>query len=194
MPQNNLAKHYKTSFSEGGLTLVEVIVGMLVAAVCLGTALQAYVAAVSIKVKAQQMNTAIAKIDADSETIRQISQVPQSTPIQCSGNYAQSLMNKVVERDNASTAIGGADLSPSGAAVSPAPTSPPSSSAPQSFMLPDLPQDYQLERKMTIDPNAPKVLKVSYVLTHLPRAAVVTSPPLAQLSLAVMPRDALVCP
>jgi Tfp pilus assembly protein PilE len=193
MPQNNLGKHYKTSFSEGGLTLVEVIVGMLVAAICLGTALQAYVAAVSIKVKAQQMNTAIAKIDADSETIRQISQVPQNTPDKCLGNYAQSLMNKVVERDtSSSTAIGGANLSPDEATVSPSPTSSSSPSAPQSFILPDLPQDYQLERKMAVDPNTPKVLKVSYILTHVPQAE--NSPPLAQLSLAVMPRDALVCP
>lgn len=204
--KHDLEKHRKTTISASGLTLVEVIVGMLVAALCLGTALQAYVAAVSIKVRTRQLNTAIAKIDADAETIRQLAQ--SSDPSHpCTGNYAQVLMTKVVALDAESAPIGGAEL----ASPSPSPSdSPPeaspepgSSPSPYSLLLSDLPPNYQLERKMAIDPNIPKVLKVSYTLNRLPPPPDPDAPPLvpppqptllAQLSLAVMPRDVLLCP
>jgi Tfp pilus assembly protein PilE len=194
-----------------GLTLVEVMVGMLISAICLGTALQAYIGAVSIRAKSQQLNTAIAKMEADAEGIRQMSKETKD----CEGNYVENLIQKVVTEDTASA-------QPQSAQLQSATSSPksdslalqqPDLSAPQSFIFPassDLPQDDQLIRKMEVSPDAPNVLKVSYTLT---RSSVSVSPQtsepdakaeeksdnkgrtiLAQLSLAVMPSAALLCP
>ncbi len=192
------------------LTLVEVMVGMLISAICLGTALQAYIGAVSIRAKSQQLNTAIAKMEADAESIRQMSKETKD----CEGNYVENLVQKVVTEDTASA--------PRSAQLQSAASSPksdslavqkPDLSAPQSFIFPassDLPQDEQLIRRMEVSPDAPNVLKVSYTLTR-PSVSVSpqTSEPdakaeeksdnkdrtvLAQLSLAVMPSAVLLCP
>jgi Tfp pilus assembly protein PilE len=194
-----------------GLTLVEVMVGMLISAICLGTALQAYIGAVSIRAKSRQLNTAIAKMEADAESIRQMSKETKD----CEGNYVENLIQKVVTEDTASA-------QPQSSQLQSVTSSPKSDSlavqkldlsAPQSFIFPassDLPQDDQLIRKMEVSPDAPNVLKVSYTLTR-PSVSVnpQTSEPdakaeeksdnkgrtiLAQLSLAVMPSAALLCP
>jgi Tfp pilus assembly protein PilE len=202
MSKRNLSQCYRPNVS-GGLTLVEVVVGMLVAAICLGTALQGYVAAVSIKVKAKQLDAAIAKIDADAESIREVAQASTISPASCSGNYAQTLMDKIVAADQEALSQnqGGAELQgeeeeSSGSTLS---------------LLPavDLPQNYQLKRKMIVDPNTPNVLKVSYALTRpinnesrspalVPAASADETETervtVAQLSTAVMPSAALSCP
>jgi type II secretory pathway pseudopilin PulG len=99
MTNDKLVRSLKTQ-TEAGLTLVEVIVAMLVASLCLGTALQGYVAAVSVKAKAKQLNKAIEKIDADAETIRQMAQGSTGS---CGGNYAQALMSRVVATQGTTT-------------------------------------------------------------------------------------------
>jgi Tfp pilus assembly protein PilE len=208
-------KERKTPLIEG-LTLVEVMVGMLISAICLGTALQAYIGAVSIRAKSQQLNTAIARMEADAESIRQMSKEMKD----CNGNYVQALMRKVVEEDTASTRSQSADLqsahsqsTQSSQKSDSLASEEPDSSTPQSFIFPsspDLPQDQQLMRKMEFATDAPNVLKVSYTLSR-PSISVSerTMEPaalaekgseaagrttLAQLSLAVMPSAALLCP
>jgi Tfp pilus assembly protein PilE len=213
-----------------GLTLVEVMVGMLVSAICLGTALQAYIGAVSIRAKSQQLDTAIAKMEADAETIRQLSKEclnpldlksldcrnPKNLAVVCQGNYAQSLIKKVVRPDSTSES---ASPSTDERATKPSPESSSLAlqnaelSKPQLFIFPtssELPQDDQLTRKMDIAPDAPNIVKISYTLTR-PSSLVngQTSEPitseekvakvadrttLARLSLTLMPSAALVCP
>jgi Tfp pilus assembly protein PilE len=156
----------KRHFIEG-LTLVEVMVGMLISAICLGTALQAYIGAVSIRAKSQQLNTAIAKMEADAENIRQMSK--ETTD--CKGNYGQALMQKVVGEDTASTQTELASLQSvqSSQKSDSLASQKPDLSTPQSFVLPsspDLPEQDQLTRKMEVTSDAPNVLKVSYTLTR----------------------------
>jgi type II secretory pathway pseudopilin PulG len=213
-----------------GLTLVEVMVGMLISAICLGTALQAYIGAVSIRAKSQQLNTAIAQMEADAETIRQLSKEclnpldlksldcknPKDLAIVCKGNYAQSLMKKVAEPDFTSASATSShderatkSFTESGSLAS----QNAELSTPQLFVFPtssELPQDDQLMRKMDIAPDAPNVVKISYTLTR-PSPLVNRQTPepiaseeklakeadritLAQLSLALMPSAALLCP
>jgi type II secretory pathway pseudopilin PulG len=192
-----------------GLTLVEVMVGMLISAICLGTALQAYFGAVSLRSKSQQLNTAIARMEADAETIRQLSKEcsdpPDSEDTDCKdsenlakvckkGDYAQTLMNKVVRQDKVSTDQQSTE-----------------SSQKATLPSPELSQDYKLRRTMEISSVTPNVLKVSYALTRSSHSAaqqtlesVVSAnqesaeaesqKTLAQLSLAVMPNAALLCP
>jgi Tfp pilus assembly protein PilE len=192
-----------------GLTLVEVMVGMLISAICLGTALQAYIGAVSIRAKSQQTNAAVARMEVDAETIRQLSKEcsysPDSEDTDCkdpenlakvckNGNYAQTLMNKIVKQDSVSTNQQSTE-----------------SSQKTTLPSPELPPDYKLRRTMKISSGTPNVLKVSYVLTRsFNSAAQQTLEPvaianqesaeaesrttLAQLSLAVMPNAALLCP
>jgi Tfp pilus assembly protein PilE len=204
-----------------GLTLVEVMVGMLISAICLGTALQAYFGAVSMRSKSQQINTAIAQMEADAETIRQLSKECLNPPDLksldckkrtdldkfCKGNYAQVLMDKVVEQDVASASASSSthELATKISMESSSQTSQNSNlSTPKVFIFPPsatLSQDEQLVRKMDIMSEAPNVLKVFYTLTR-------SSPSnseegtakeekritLAQLSLTVMPNAALLCP
>jgi type II secretory pathway pseudopilin PulG len=192
-----------------GLTLVEVMVGMLISAICLGTALQAYFGAVSMRSKSQQLNTAIAQMEADAETIRQLSKEcsdpldPADTDCKdpkilakvCrKGNYARTLMSNVVKQDKVSTNQQSTE-----------------SSQKATLPSPELSQDYKLRRTMEISSATPNVLKVSYTLTRSYNAAaqktlepVVSTNQesaeaesqknLAQLSLAVMPNAALLCP
>jgi Tfp pilus assembly protein PilE len=180
----------RRALSIEGLTLVEVMVGMLISAICLGTALQAYIGAVSIRAKSRQLNIAIARMEANAETIRQISRESK----ECTENHGQTLMKKVVAQDTVSTNQQSTE-----------------SSQKATLPSPELPQDYQLMRTMEISPSAPTVLNVAYALTHSSSsAAQPTLEPsasanqesaeaesrttLAQLSLAVMPNAALLCP
>ncbi|HEY9825748.1 MAG TPA: hypothetical protein V6D19_09895, partial [Stenomitos sp.] len=88
-----------------GLTLVEVMVGMLVSAGFLGAALQAYISAVEIQAKAKTANRAIATIQADAESIRQVAQQKPSTNSDCqldpavTGGYAERVMRQVKGQD-----------------------------------------------------------------------------------------------
>jgi prepilin-type N-terminal cleavage/methylation domain-containing protein len=156
-----------------GLTLVEVMVAMLISAICLGTALQAYIGAVSIQAKSQQINAAIAKMEADAESIRQ--KAKETTA--CEGNYVQALMNKV--------------LAPR---TDPTPPETTESTQETKLFSRELPEDYQLTRTMEISASAQNVLKVSYALTRPESAETGEPTTLAQLSLTVMPSAALLCP
>jgi Tfp pilus assembly protein PilE len=189
-----------------GLTLVEVMVGMLISAICLATALQSYIGAAGIRAKSQQINSATARMDADAETIRQMSK--ETT--ECKGNYVQTLIGKVIALDTASAHRESSDLSKIPESLA---STPLDLSRPQVFTfpsLPELPPDYRLTRKMDVANDAPTVLKVSYKLTRPSRSVgdrIFESVALAddgsetegritvaQLSLAVMPSAALLCP
>jgi Tfp pilus assembly protein PilE len=203
----------KVFFVEG-LTLVEVMVGMLISAICLGTALQAYFGAVSIRAKSRQLNAVIARMEADAETIRQMSKETKD----CKGDYVQALMKQIVAQDSAlntstqkhsdESAAKSSSLE-HGSLVSESVDL----SVPQAFIFPassNSPQDEQLTRKMDVAPDAPNVLNVSYTLTRSSRSGdqqtletaasgiVKTTAEdrvtLAQLSLSVMPSAALLCP
>jgi prepilin-type N-terminal cleavage/methylation domain-containing protein len=206
MKKNNLGEQKGAPLTKG-LTLVEVMVGMLISAICLGTSLQAYIGAVSIRAKSRQLNTAISKMEANAETIRQLSK--ETT--ECKGNYVQALMKKVVAQDTAASTARQSTKSstdPSSSTVEI-----PDLSLPQSFIFPsspELPQDYRLTRKMDIATDTPNVLKVSYTLTRPSTSAsyrilesvasadqgseATDRTTVAQLSLAVMPSAALLCP
>jgi prepilin-type N-terminal cleavage/methylation domain-containing protein len=189
MKKNNLGEQKGAPLTKG-LTLVEVMVGMLISAICLCTALQAYIGAVSIRAKSPQANAAIAKMETDAETIRQLSKEcldpldlesldckdPKNLVKVCQGNYVQSLMKKVVKLDleSASASSSTHELSTKTATESSSLASPDSDlSTSQSFTFassPELLPDYRLVRKMDTASNAPNVLKVSYKLTRPSRS------------------------
>ncbi len=179
---------------------------MLISAICLATALQAYIGAAGIRAKSLQINSATAKMDADAETIRQISK--ETT--ECEGNYVQTLIRKVIALDAASTHL---ESSESSKAPESSASMPLDLSKLQVFTfpsLPELPPDYRLTRKMNVANDTPTVLKVTYKLTHPSRSIgdrIFESVALAddgtetegrttvaELSLAVMPSAALLCP
>jgi prepilin-type N-terminal cleavage/methylation domain-containing protein len=188
-----------------GLTLVEVMVGMAISAICLATALQAYIGAVGIRAKSQQTDAATAKMEADAENIRQMSK--ETT--ECTGNYVQTLIGKVIALDGPSADRESSESSETrGSSASTALVA-----RPQPFTfpsLPELPPDYRLTRKMDVDNDTPTVLRISYALTrpsHPVSNRILESAALAdqghemegrtvvaQLSLAVMPSAALLCP
>jgi len=159
-----------------GLTLVEVIVGMLISALCLSTALQAYVAAVGVGVKAQDSNVALKVIQSDLEDIRQKAQEQSDCSLQASqpSGYAQKLMANVL-RENPATF---SDPSPPWMAL-PNPAS--------------LPNDYRIDRKMSVDnsasANTTNVLQIAYKVTRSDSGVEMT-----KLNTAVMPDVAMVCP
>jgi type II secretory pathway pseudopilin PulG len=159
-----------------GLTLVEVIVGMLISALCLSTALQAYVAAVGVGVKAQDSNVAIKVIQSDLEDIRQKAQEQSDCSLQTSqpSGYAQKLMANVLGEN-------------------PATFSDPST---QWMPLPNpasLPNEYQVARIMSVDnsasANTTDVLQIAYRVTRSDSGGEMT-----KLNTAVMPDVAMVCP
>jgi type II secretory pathway pseudopilin PulG len=158
-----------------GLTLVEVIAGMLISALCLSTALQAYVAAVGVGVKAQDSNAAIKVIQSDLEDIRQKAQEQSDCSLQTSqpSGYAQKLMMRVQPTPGAPI-----DLSELQTPL-PNPAS--------------LPSEYQIDRTMSIDnrglANTTDVLQIAYKVTHVDSGVEMT-----KLNTAVMPDVAMVCP
>lgn len=159
-----------------GLTLVEVIVGMLISALCLSTALQAYVAAVGVGVKAQDSNVAIKVIQSDLEDIRQKAQEQSDCSLQISqpSGYAQKLMANVLGKD------------PATFSDSSTPWTPLSNPA-------SLPNEYQIARTMSVDnsasANTTNVLQIAYRVTHSDSGVEMT-----KLNTAVMPDVAMVCP
>jgi prepilin-type N-terminal cleavage/methylation domain-containing protein len=152
-----------------GLTLVEVIVGMLISALCLSTALQAYVAAVGVGVKAQDSNVALKVIQSDLEDIRQKAQEQSDCSLQTPqpSGYAQKLMTQV-QPQNPGTSIA---LPTTGS----------------------LPSEYQIARTMSVDnsalANTTNVLQISYDVTRSDSPVAIT-----KLNTAVMPDAAMVCP
>jgi hypothetical protein len=184
-----------------GLSYVEVMVSMLTSALFLSTTLQAYVAATGIKAKSQQMNTAIASIQADVETIRHIAQVvPQACQLPASGSYVQQIMENMgsVEQVGDHSILQQASILP----------------------IDTLP-DYKLRRVLSLDKlEGPsyQVLQISYqVLRQSSQvlrqssssesmqrqteenadqpqlASTQTETPLAQLHTSILPNAALVC-
>lgn len=200
-----------------GLSYVEVMVSMLTSALFLSTTLQAYIAATGIKARSQQMNTAIAGIQADVEGIRHRAQVVPKTTADCqlppSSSYVQQLMSNIKDNDaklsqnQSSDAIIGSILEVD-------------SILKQSSTLPiqGLPDDYKLRRTLSLDtrevPSA-QVLQISYQVLRQsstsselvkiqteeteenddqPRlASTQTETLIAQLHTSIFPNAALVC-
>lgn len=197
-----------------GLSYVEVMVSMLTSALFLSTTLQAYVAATGIKAKSQQMNTAIASIQADVETIRHIAQVVPKTTTDCqlpvSSSYAQQVMLTVKDKD-ASSPQNQSSQATIGSIVQL------DSILKQSSTIPiqGLPDDYKLRRTLSLDkhevPSA-QVLQISYQVLHTSTSSgatqiqseehdddqpqltsIQTETLLAQLHTSILPNAALVC-
>jgi Tfp pilus assembly protein PilE len=197
-----------------GLSYVEVMVSMITSAIFLSTTLQAYVAATGIRAKSQQINTAIAEIQADTESIRQMARTFPKTVADCqpasSNSYAQQIIAAVIAKDAAAYR------------VSPQPQSPEAdiraiaeregqTMLRQSTTLPisGLPDDYRLRRILSVDkrvPSSAQVLQISYQVLRdsadpqqredanpSPSLQLQSEIPLAQLHTSVIPNAALVC-
>jgi hypothetical protein len=189
-----------------GLTLVEVIVGMLVSSLFLSTALQAYVAAGSIKAKAQKGNVAITTIHSDAETIRQIAQeIPtQDHPEDCTGNLGRKIIEKMSRAD--SERLKDLSVPQSEWSVSPIESHGDSQMIQQSSNWPLIPNsaDYQFRRVLSADDdnavNPSHLLHVVYEVTYrnseaqIGGEAAVETKTVAKLRTSVMPNAALVCP
>jgi Tfp pilus assembly protein PilE len=197
-----------------GLSYVEVMVSMLTSALFLSTTLQGYIAATGIKAKSQQINTAIASIQADVEAIRNMAQAVPKTTLDCqiplSSSYAQQLMSTVMTNDRAAfnSAL---QAQPSQATISDPEAG--EFMLQQSSTLPinGLPDDYKLHRILSLDkrevPTA-QVLQISYQVVRSssqstqpdsgetpdsPHASSSTETLLAQLHTSILPNAALVC-
>jgi Tfp pilus assembly protein PilW len=151
-----------------GLSYVEVMVSMLTSALFLSTTLQAYIAATGIKARSQQMNTAIASIQADVETIRHIAQVVPKTTADCqlppSNSYAQQVISNVIASDRAAFGMSPSNPSPQ-ATIGALDLG--ESILQQSSTLPinGLPDDYKLHRTLSVDQrevSSAQVLQISY--------------------------------
>ncbi len=192
-----------------GLSYVEVMVSMITSAIFLSTTLQAYVAATGIRARSQQINTAIATIQADTESIRQMAQTLPQTAEDCqlssSSSYAQQMVASVIAKDTAALNI---SPQPITRAIE---QSEGQSVLEQSTILPitGLPDDYKLRRVLLVDksvaPSA-QVLQISYKVirqsTHSqleedadrsPSLQLQSEIPLAQLHTSIIPNAALVC-
>jgi hypothetical protein len=203
----------KNDLSVRGLSYVEVMVSMLTSALFLSTTLQAYVAATGIKAKSQQMNTAIASIQADVETIRHRAQVVPKTTADCqlppSSSYVQQLMSSVKDSD-ANAPQNQSPQATIGSIVEE------DSMLKQSSTLPiqGLSDDYKLRRTLSIDKRevlAAQVLQISYQVLRQSTSfgftpnrteensdqpqldSTQTETLLAQLHTSVLPNAALVC-
>jgi hypothetical protein len=184
-----------------GLSYVEVMVGMLTSALFLGTTLQAYIAATSLRVKTRDANAAIAAVQADVETIRQMAQVLPNNAADCqlppSGSYASQIMQRVIAKQPPETIVDSSEAL--------------SSVIQQSAVLPmtGLPGDYQMHRILSVDTSklpSEQVLQISYQVlyksapveagdsdTPPPATPVSSETSIAQLHAAILPNAALVC-
>jgi hypothetical protein len=194
-----------------GLSYVEVMVSMVTSALFLSTALQGYVAATSVKARSQQMNTAIASIQADIETVRHIAQVVPDAA-ECnrlpSGGYAQRVMSTVISNDTNLPQ----NLAPQATIGSIVEDE---SILKQSSTLPIQGLDeYKMRRTLSLDKRevpAAQVLQISYQVWRQsassasmqpqteenadrpPLASTQTETLLAQLHTSILPNAALVC-
>ena len=198
-----------------GLSYVEVMVSMLTSALFLSTTLQAYIAATGIKAKSQQMNTAIASIQADVETIRHIAQVVPKTTADCqlppSSSYVQQVISNVIANDRAAFGMSSSNPSPQASIGDLALGD---SILQQSSTLPinGLPDDYKLHRILSVDQrevSSAQVLQISYQVLrtstqstdsqaedgsdHPTSNSIQSETLLAQLHTSILPNAALVC-
>jgi Tfp pilus assembly protein PilE len=193
-----------------GLSYVEVMVSMITSAIFLSTTLQAYVAATGIRARSQQINTAIANIQADTESIRQMAQTLPQTAADCqvssSSSYAQQLIASVIAKDTAAN-----QTQSTKPIVSAIEQREGQSILEQSTTLPisGLPDDYMLRRILWVDKSvatSAQVLEISYqVLRDATRSPqeedadrsqslqIQSEIPLAQLHTSVIPNASLVC-
>lgn len=203
-----------------GLSYVEVMVSMITSAIFLSTTLQAYVAATGIRARSQQINTAIANIQADTESIRQMAQTLPQTAADCqlsssSNSYAQQMIASVIAKDTAAYSASPQPQSPQTRSpqtvMSAIEQSERQSVLQQSTILPmsGLPDDYKLRRILLVDKSvatSAQVLQISYkVIRHSthsqleedtdrsPTFQLQSEIPLAQLHTSVIPNAALVC-
>jgi hypothetical protein len=196
-----------------GLSYVEVMVSMLTSALFLSTTLQGYVAATGIKAKSQQMNQAIASIQADVETIRHLAQVMDNDECtrQPSGGYVQKVMSTVMNNDTNSPQ----NQSPQatiGSFVEDESTLKQSST----ISIKGL-DDYKMRRVLSLDKRegpSGQVLQISYQIIRLsassesdltkqprtqedanqpPLTTTQTETRIAQLHTSILPKAALVC-
>jgi Tfp pilus assembly protein PilE len=202
-----------------GLSYVEVMVSMLISALFLSTTLQAYVAATGLKAKSQQINTAIAAIQADVETIRHMAQGVPKTSAECqlpsSGSYVEQVISNIGIND-AATFNNAAQNQSSPALIGPIePTQDPFIFA-QTSTLPieKLPDDYRLRRVLSLDKREGppvQVLQISYQVLRQSASSestelqpqknadqpqihsIQTETLLAQLHTSILPNAALVC-
>jgi hypothetical protein len=201
-----------------GLSYVEVMVSMLTSALFLSTTLQAYIAATGIKARSQQMNTAIAGIQADVEAIRHRAQVVPKTTADCqlppSSSYVQQLMSNIKDND-AKLSQNQSPKATIGSILEVDSILKQSST----LSIQGLPNDYTLRRTLSLDtrevPSA-QVLQISYQVLRQsstsselanelvkiqteenddqPRlASTQTETLIAQLHTSILPNAALVC-
>jgi Tfp pilus assembly protein PilE len=196
----------KRKHTDAGLTLVEVLVSMLVSALFLGTALQAYIAAASLRTASQQTQAAIARIQLDQESLRKLAQVRPQTAADCelppAGSYARQLMDQVIAQDqellsnlpnpNSVWGVGAVEAQ--------------AQSLRQATTLPvtGLPEDYRFQRVLSLDlsglPTTEDTLQVSYRVRRLQNdigpsgESSQNVETLAKLNTSVIPNAALVCP
>ncbi len=197
-----------------GLSYVEVMISMITSAIFLSTTLQAYVAATGIRARSQQINTAIAEIQADVESLRQMAQTLPQTVADCqrssAGSYAQQMMVTVIAKDTAAYKISPQTQSPQ-ADISAIEQREGQSVLKQSTTLPilGLPDGYRLRRILWVDksvPPAAQMLQVSYKVLRYstlsqeeeeaarsPSFQVRSESSLAQLHTSIFPNAALVC-
>jgi Tfp pilus assembly protein PilE len=196
----------KRKYTDAGLTLVEVLVSILVSTLFLGTALQAYIAAASLRTASQDTQAAIARIQLDQESLRKLAQVRPQTAADCelppAGSYARRLMDQVIEQDqellsslpnpNSTWGVGAVEVS--------------AQSIQQATTLPvtGLPEEYRFERVLSLDlsglPTTEDTLQVSYLVRRLQNGIGTEGEgsqnvqTLAKLNTSVIPNAALVCP
>jgi hypothetical protein len=199
-----------------GLSYVEVMVSMLTSALFLSTTLQGYVAATGIKAKSQQMNQAIATIQADVETIRHIAQAVPKTTAECqipsSSSYAQQVMSMAIANDRAAFNNALQAQSPQATIGDPILEE---STLKQSSTLPiEGLDDYKMRRVLSLDQRegpSVQVLQMSYQIIRQsassgfmqprteenadpsPLTSTQTETLVAQLHTSILPSAALVC-
>jgi hypothetical protein len=199
-----------------GLSYVEVMVSMLTSALFLSTTLQGYVAATGIKAKSQQMNQAIATIQADVETIRHLAQAVPKTTADCQippfGSYAQQLMSTAIAHDRAAFNSVLQSQPPQATISDPILEE---STLTQSSTLPiEGLENYKMRRVLSLDKRegpSGQILQISYQIIQQsalsqsmqPRTkenadqpsltSVQTETLLAQLHTSILPSAALVC-
>lgn len=187
---------------------------MITSAIFLSTTLQAYVAATGIRAKSQQINTAIAKVQADAESLRQMAQTLPQTAADCqlssSSSYAQQMMATVVAKDTAAYSMSPQTQS-SQTIIRAIEQREGQPVLKQSTTLPisGLPDDYKLRRVLLVDQSVPpsaQVLQISYTVLRYatksqqskeddrsPSFQLQSETPLAQLHTSILPNAALVC-
>ncbi|WP_404787623.1 hypothetical protein [Altericista sp. CCNU0014] len=199
-----------------GLSYVEVMVSMLTSALFLSTTLQAYVAATGLRVKTRQADAAIASIQADVESIRQMAQALPSNAADCqlppSGSYAQQIMQSIANKDRVALNVL-VDIPPEVSVSTIAPNEDRPIVMEQVATLPmaALPGDYRMQRTLSVDTSglpSEQVLQIAYRVVLREPAEVregdsVEDPPanlnlseptvVAQLNAAILPNAAMVC-